>query len=112
MDIFEKCAKATEYESELKESGYYFFFRKLESPQDSEVMVNGKRVIMIGSNNYLGLTNHPRVKEAALKAVEKYGREGGKTAGSDLTEPGDMTKQDLHLHEVKSEQDLMAFIRI
>ena len=73
MDIFEKCAEATEYESGLKESGYYFFFRKLESPQDSEVIVNGKRVIMIGSNNYLGLTNHPRVKEAALKAVEKYG---------------------------------------
>ena len=73
MDIFEKCAEATEYESGLKESGYYFFFRKLESPQDSEVVVNGKRVIMIGSNNYLGLTNHPRVKEAALKAVEKYG---------------------------------------
>jgi 8-amino-7-oxononanoate synthase len=37
------------------------------------VVVNGKRVIMIGSNNYLGLTNHPRVKEAALKAIEKYG---------------------------------------
>jgi len=73
MDIFEKCAKATEYESGLKESGYYFFFRKLESPQDSEVVVNGKRVIMIGSNNYLGLTNHPRVKEAATKAIEKYG---------------------------------------
>ena len=73
MDIFEKCAEATEYESGLKESGYYFFFRKLESPQDSEVAVNGKRVIMIGSNNYLGLTNHPRVKEAALKAIEKYG---------------------------------------
>ena len=73
MDILEKCAKATEYESGLKESGYYFFFRKLESPQDSEVVVNGKRVIMIGSNNYLGLTNHPRVKEAALKAIEKYG---------------------------------------
>jgi 8-amino-7-oxononanoate synthase len=73
MDIFEKCVKATEYESGLKESGYYFFFRKLESPQDSEVVVNGKRVVMIGSNNYLGLTNHPRVKEAALKAIEKYG---------------------------------------
>jgi len=73
MDIFEKCPKATEYESGLKESGYYFFFRKLESPQDSEVVVNGKRVVMIGSNSYLGLTNHPRVKEAALKAIEKYG---------------------------------------
>jgi 8-amino-7-oxononanoate synthase len=73
MDIFEKCAEAAKYESELKESGHYFLFRKLESPQDSEVVVNGKRVIMIGSNNYLGLTNHPRVKEAAIKAIEKYG---------------------------------------
>jgi 8-amino-7-oxononanoate synthase len=73
MDIFEKCAEAAKYESGLKESGHYFLFRKLESPQDSEVVVNGKRVIMIGSNNYLGLTNHPRVKEAAIRAIEKYG---------------------------------------
>jgi len=73
MDIFEKCAEAAEYESGLKESGHYFLFRKLESPQDSEVVVDGKRVIMIGSNNYLGLTNHPRVKEAAIGAIEKYG---------------------------------------
>jgi len=73
MDLFEKCTKAKEYESGLKQSGHYSFFRKLESPQDSELVVNGKRVIMIGSNNYLGLTNHPRVKEAAIKAIEKYG---------------------------------------
>src|SRR5512136_3438704 len=73
MDIFEKCIEATEYEYGLKKSGYYSFFRKLESPQDAEVTVNGKRVIMIGSNNYLGLTNHPRVKEAAIRATEKYG---------------------------------------
>jgi 8-amino-7-oxononanoate synthase len=57
----------------LRRTGYYFYFRKLESPQDAEVVVNGKRVIMIGSNNYLGLTNHPRVKEAAIRAIEKYG---------------------------------------
>ena len=73
MDIFEKCVKAIEYESGLREAGTYFFFRKLESPQDSEVVVNGKRVIMVGSNNYLGLANHPRVKEAAINAIEKYG---------------------------------------
>jgi 8-amino-7-oxononanoate synthase len=54
MDLFEKCAQAAEYESGLKQSGHYCFFRKLESPQDSEVVINGKRVIMIGSNNYLG----------------------------------------------------------
>ena len=73
MDIFKKCIKATEYESGLKEKGHYFFFRKLESPQDSEVVVNGKRVIMIGSNNYLGLSSHPRVKKAAVSAIEKFG---------------------------------------
>jgi 8-amino-7-oxononanoate synthase len=73
MDLFEKCAQAAEFESGLRQSGHYCFFRTLESPQDSEVVVNGKRVIMTGSNNYLGLTNHPRVKEAAIKAIEKYG---------------------------------------
>lgn len=73
MDVFEKCLKVLEQTEGLKKSGNYFFFRKLESPQDSEVVVNGKRVIMIGSNNYLGLTNHPRVKEAAIKAIEKFG---------------------------------------
>lgn len=73
MDIFEKCAEAVEYEAGLKKTGHYCLFRELESPQDSEVVVGGKRVIMIGSNNYLGLSNHPRVKEAAIKAIEKYG---------------------------------------
>ena len=73
MDVFEKCLKIFEISEGLRKSGHYFFFRKLESPQDAEVMVNGKRVIMAGSNNYLGLTNHPRVKEAAIKAIEKFG---------------------------------------
>jgi 8-amino-7-oxononanoate synthase len=73
MDLFEKCVKVNEQVREVYDSGNYFFFRKLESAQDSEVMVNGRRVIMAGSNNYLGLTTHPRVKEAAIKAVEKYG---------------------------------------
>ena len=77
MDLFEKCARATEYQSGLMQSGHYFLFRKLESPQDSEVVVNGNRVIMIGSNNYLGLTSHPRVKEAAIQAIEKYGTSCG-----------------------------------
>ena len=73
MDVFEKCQKLNETVQEMKGSGHYYFFRRIESPQDSEVIVNGKKVIMIGSNNYLGLTNHPLVKEAAIKAVEKYG---------------------------------------
>jgi 8-amino-7-oxononanoate synthase len=73
MDVFEKCQKIVDQTQGMMASGHYFFFRKLESPQDSEVVVNGQRVIMVGSNNYLGLTTHPRVKEAAIKAIERFG---------------------------------------
>ena len=72
MDIFTKCYDFKEAD-EIKAAGYYFFFRELESAQDTEVVVGGRRLIMAGSNNYLGLTTHPRVKEAAIKAIEKYG---------------------------------------
>ncbi|RLA84587.1 MAG: 8-amino-7-oxononanoate synthase [Deltaproteobacteria bacterium] len=72
MDIFKKCFDFTKVE-EAKAAGFYFLFRRLESAQGTEVIVNGRRLIMAGSNNYLGLTDHPRVKEAAIKAIEKYG---------------------------------------
>ncbi|MDP2423339.1 MAG: pyridoxal phosphate-dependent aminotransferase family protein [Bacteroidales bacterium] len=54
-------------------AGVYPYFRTIESDQDTEVLINGKKVLMFGSNSYLGLTNHPAVKEAAIKAIEKYG---------------------------------------
>lgn len=57
----------------IKESGLYPYFRPIESGQDTEVMINGKPVLMFGSNSYLGLTNHPRIKEASKKAIDKYG---------------------------------------
>ncbi|GAB3274135.1 aminotransferase class I/II-fold pyridoxal phosphate-dependent enzyme [Larkinella harenae] len=56
-----------------KAKGIYPYFRPIESGQDTEVLINGKRVLMFGSNSYLGLTNHPVVVEAAKKATEKYG---------------------------------------
>jgi 8-amino-7-oxononanoate synthase len=56
-----------------KEVGLYPYFRPIESDQDTVVTIHGKPVLMFGSNSYLGLTNHPRLKEAAIKAVEKYG---------------------------------------
>ena len=71
-DIFEKCLKFTKAK-ELMSYGLYPYFRVIESAQDPEVIINGKRMIMVGSNNYLGLTNHPKVKEAAIEAVRKYG---------------------------------------
>jgi 8-amino-7-oxononanoate synthase len=53
--------------------GVYPYFRAIESDQDTVVQMNGKPVLMFGSNSYLGLTNHPKIKEAAIKAIEKYG---------------------------------------
>jgi len=71
-DIFEKCKKFTKAK-ELISFGLYPYFRVIESAQEPEVMYKGRRMIMVGSNNYLGLTNHPKVKEAALEAIRKYG---------------------------------------
>lgn len=71
-DIFEKCFKFTAAK-ELQKMGVYPFFRVIESAQDPEVTMNGRKMIMVGSNNYLGLTNHPKVKEAAIEAIKKYG---------------------------------------
>jgi 8-amino-7-oxononanoate synthase len=53
--------------------GIYPFFREIQSDQDTIVTIKGKKVLMFGSNSYMGLTNHPKIKEAAIKAVEKYG---------------------------------------
>lgn len=55
------------------QAGIYPYFRAIESDQDTVVIMNGKKVLMFGSNSYLGLTNHPRIKEAAKKAIDKYG---------------------------------------
>lgn len=57
----------------IKEKGLYPYFRSIESAQDTEVVINGKKVLMFGSNSYLGLTNHPKIKEASKAAIEKYG---------------------------------------
>ena len=72
MDIFEKCFNYTDAKEVMK-AGIYPYFHALESGQDTEVIINGKRTIMIGSNNYLGLTSEPRVINAAREALDKYG---------------------------------------
>lgn len=71
-DLFEKCFRFTKAK-ELMQAGLYPYFRVIESAQDPVVYMNGRRMIMVGSNNYLGLTNDPRVKEAAINAIKKYG---------------------------------------
>jgi len=71
-DIFDKCRNYTTAR-EVMAAGMYPYFHVVESEQSPEVVVEGRKMIMLGSNNYLGLTNHPKVKEAAIAAVRKYG---------------------------------------
>ncbi len=72
MDLFEKCY-APSLADEARKAGIYPYFHALESRQDAQVVMEGKRRIMLGSNNYLGLTIHPEVIEAGRRAFEQYG---------------------------------------
>ncbi len=71
-DVFEKCRNYTTAK-EIMADGLYPYFHVVESEQSPEVIVEGRKMIMLGSNNYLGLTTHPKVKEASIEAVKKYG---------------------------------------
>jgi 8-amino-7-oxononanoate synthase len=70
--LFDKC-RAFDLPQRAQAAGVYSYFRVIESAQEPEVWIDGRRFIMLGSNNYLGLTNHPKVKEAAIAAVQRYG---------------------------------------
>lgn len=72
MDIFNKAYNYT-YANQFKEAGLYPYFLAMEGNEGSEAVYQGKRIIMCGSNNYLGLTVHPKVRKAAIDALEKYG---------------------------------------
>ncbi|MFQ5769071.1 MAG: aminotransferase class I/II-fold pyridoxal phosphate-dependent enzyme [bacterium] len=71
-DLFDKCFNFTKAR-ELQEQGWYPYFKAIQSGADTEVMIDGRKLIMVGSNNYLGLTQDPRIKEAAIKAVNEFG---------------------------------------
>ena len=70
--ILEKCRTYT-VPDDLRAAGLFTFFRTIESGQDPVVMMGGREMVMLGSNNYLGLTSHPKIKERAIEAVRKYG---------------------------------------
>ena len=72
MDIFKKCTEFTAVKVAI-EGGYYPYFIPLAESEGTEVEVRGQRLIMCGSNNYLGLTNHPQVRAAGLAAIERFG---------------------------------------
>jgi 8-amino-7-oxononanoate synthase len=99
-DIFKKCREYT-LAKQVMAAGLYPYFHVVESEQNPEVIVEGRKMIMLGSNNYLGLTNHPKVKEAAIEAVRKY---GSGCAGSRFL------NGTLDIH-VKLEEKLASFFR-
>jgi 8-amino-7-oxononanoate synthase len=72
MDIFEKCGQYTMARDAI-DAGIYPYFLPLEDTEGTEVTIDGRRLIMIGSNNYLGLTTHPKVRAAAIEGVERFG---------------------------------------
>jgi 8-amino-7-oxononanoate synthase len=78
VDVFQKCFEFDEADA-VRRTGLYPYFRMIASGQDPVVTMDGQQVIMLGSNNYLGLTNHPEIKQAAAQALERYGTG---TAGS------------------------------
>ncbi len=72
MDVFRKCDEYS-LAREVRAAGVYPYYRKISSGQDPVVTMEGRKVVMLGSNNYLGLTNHPEVKAAAAGALQRYG---------------------------------------
>jgi len=100
LDIFGKCDEYT-LSGEVQAAGIYPYYRSISSPQDPVVVMDGEEVVMLGSNNYLGLTNHPEVKEASAAALMKYGTG---CAGSRLL------NGTLDIH-VEMEERLAAFMR-
>ena len=72
MELYDKCYQFTEAKQAIKE-GWYPYFIPLSDTEGTEVTIGDRRLIMIGSNNYLGLTTHPKVREAAIEAIRRYG---------------------------------------
>lgn len=73
MNLLRKRMARYDLPQQIKAKGVYPYFRCIESEQNTEVIMNGRRVLMFGSNSYLGLTNHPRVIAAAIEATRRYG---------------------------------------
>lgn len=73
MRILQNRLSSYDAPQKVMAAGIYPYFREIESDQDTVVKINGKDVLMFGSNSYLGLTNHPKIKEAAKRAIDKYG---------------------------------------
>lgn len=103
----EKLAKY-DAPQKAKAAGVYPYFRAISSEQDTEVLMNGRKVLMFGSNSYMGLTNHPKVIEAAVEATKKYGT--GLAGSPFLNGTLDLHKKlEARLAEFVGKEDAMLF---
>lgn len=107
MDLFSKCRNFDSVKI-LKEQNIYPYFHKLESKQNPQVTMEGRDIIMIGSNNYLGLTSHPEVIEAGIKATEQFGSgcSGSRFLNGTLTTHVQLEKE---LAEFLNKEDAVTF---
>ena len=107
MDLFSKCRNFDSVKI-LKEQNIYPYFHKLESKQNPQVKMEGRDIIMIGSNNYLGLTSHPEVIEAGIKATEQFGSgcSGSRFLNGTLTTHVQLEKE---LAEFLNKEDAVTF---
>lgn len=94
MDLFNKCHEF-EYAEDARKAGTYPYFIPLDRSEGTEVVFEGRRIIMCGSNNYLGLTTHPKVREAAKKAIDLYGTSctGSRFLNGNMTIIEDLERQ-------------------
>ena len=107
MDLFKKC-ESLEKVKKAKEEGVYPYFHQLNSKQGPEVVMEGKDIIMIGSNNYLGLTSHPEVIEAGVNAIKQYGSgcSGSRFLNGTLTSHVEFEQE---LAEFLNKEDVVTF---
>lgn len=107
MDLFAKCGQLENVRL-AKEKGIYPYFHQLNSKQGPEVVMEGKDIIMIGSNNYLGLTSHPEVIEAGIKAIEQFGSgcSGSRFLNGTLTSHVELERE---LAEFLNKEDVVTF---
>ena len=108
MNLLEAKLSAYDEPQKAKAAGIYPYFRAISSEQDTEVLINGKKVLMFGSNCYSGLVNHPKIKEAAIEAVKKYGT--GCAGSPFLNGTLDIHKQlEKRLAEYEGKEDAMVY---
>lgn len=108
MKILQQKLSRYDAPQKAKAAGVYPYFREIQSEQDTEVIMNGKKVLMFGSNSYMGLTNHPKVIEAAVEATKKYGT--GLAGSPFLNGTLDIHKQlERRLAEYVGKEDCMLY---